>query len=144
MANSNHPQQHCVPSTCRYTLCEFGADFPDDAACLDWLVGLQHPNGIECPTCGSETKHHRLRTRAAYACQSCGHHTYPMKGTIFEGSATPLRVWFRAIYLMTHASGDISAKELQRRLGVTYKTAWRMHGRIRRLVSRFEEARGSN
>ena len=121
-------------SESRYTFYEFDHDFPDDAGCLDWLVGHLYPEGIHCPKCDKITKRHRVTARPAYACQFCGHHEYPMKGTIFEGSATSLRLWFHAIYLMAQTRGGISAKQLERELGVTYKTAWRMAKQIRTLL----------
>lgn len=121
-------------SESRYAFYEFDQDFPDDAACLDWLVGHLYPEGIYCPTCEKATKHHRVKARTSYACQFCGHHEYPMKHTIFEGSATSLRLWFHGIYLMAQTRGGISAKQLERELGVTYKTAWRMFNKIRTLL----------
>src|SRR5437764_4622427 len=57
-----------------------------------------------------------------------------MRGTIFENSATSLRLWFYAMYLMASTRCGISAKQLERELGVTYKTAWRMFNRIRSLL----------
>jgi transposase-like protein len=58
-----------------------------------------------------------------------------MKGTIFEDSATSLRLWFHAIFLMSQTRCGISAKQIERELGVTYKTAWRMANRIRTLLN---------
>jgi transposase len=117
---------------------EFDRMFPDDAACLDFLVRELYPNGdrhlIPCPTCGRETRHHRVKARPAYACQFCGHHEYPMVGTIFQDSATSLRLWFYAMYLMASTRCGVSAKQLERELGVTYKTAWRMFNKIRSLL----------
>jgi len=121
-------------SESRYTFYEFDQDFADDAACLDWLVGHLYPEGIYCPKCEKVTKHYRIKERTAYGCQFCGSQEYPMKGTIFEGSATSLRLWFHAIYLMAQTRGGISAKQLERELGVTYKTAWRMAKQIRTLL----------
>lgn len=60
---------------------------------------------------------------------------YPLAGTIFEKSSTPLRLWFYALFLMTHTRGRITIKQLQRELGVTYKTAWRMQKRIHKLMA---------
>src|SRR5205085_674003 len=122
-------------SESRYTLMDFDRDFPDDAACLEFLIHALYPNGIYCPTCKRLTKHHREHGRPSYECQFCGHHEHPMRGTIFENSATSLRLWFYAMYLMASTRCGISAKQLERELGVTYKTAWRMFNRIRSLLS---------
>lgn len=129
----NKPRRSSA-SESRYTIFEFEAEFPNDAACLDYLVSKLYPEGIYCPTCERVTKHHRIKTRTAYSCQFCGHYEYPMKGTIFEGSATSLKLWFYAIHLMASTRGGISAKQLERELGVTYKTAWRMFNKIRSLL----------
>lgn len=108
--------------------------FPDDAACLEYLVAQLYPDGIYCPKCERVTKHHREAGRPSYECQYCGHHEHPMKGTIFEGSATSLKLWFDAIYLMASTRCGISAKQLERELGVTYKTAYRIFKQIRSML----------
>ncbi len=128
----NNPKRSRA-SESRYSIFEFEREFPDDAACLDWLVGHRYPEGIYCPSCERVTKHHRDAKRPSYACQYCGHREHPMVGTIFENSATSLRLWFYAIYLMASTRCGISAKQLERELGVTYKTAWRMFRQIRTL-----------
>jgi transposase len=122
-----------------YTVFEFDQEFPDDAACLDYLVGVLYPNGIFCPKCQKVTKHHREKNRPSYACQYCGHHEHPLKGTIFEGSATSLKLWFYGMYLMASTRCGISAKQLERELGVTYKTAWRMFNKIRAVLDQDDE-----
>ena len=132
-AYRNNPQR-ARSSQSRYTFYEFDQDFPDDASCLEWLVGYLYPEGIFCPKCERITKHHRVTGRTAYACQFCGRHEYPLVDTIFENSATSLRLWFHAIFLMSQTRCGISAKQLERELGVTYKTAWRMANRIRSLL----------
>src|SRR5919108_556582 len=121
-------------SESRYTFYDFHAEFPDDAAALDWLFHQRWPEGVFCPKCQRVTKHHRERSRPSYSCQFCGHRVHPMKGTIFEDSATSLRLWFHAMYLMASTRCGISAKQLERELGVTYKTAWRMFHQIRSLL----------
>jgi len=105
--------------------------FPSDDACLEWLKSNRWPDGIYCKKCQRITKHHKVSNRSAYACDFCGKHIYPMAGTILEHSATPLRLWFHAMFLMASTRCGISAKQLQRELGVTYKTAWRMFTQIR-------------
>ncbi|MFC1949742.1 IS1595 family transposase [Chloroflexota bacterium] len=118
----------------KYTIDDFNKDFPADESCLEWLKSYLHPDGIYCPTCGYITKHHKVTKRSCYACDSCGNHVYPMAGTIFEHSSTPLKLWFYAIYLMSSTRCGISAKQIQRETGVTYKTAWRMFRQIRSLL----------
>lgn len=117
----------------RYTIKDFNRDFPDDDSCLDFIVGLIYPDGIPCRACEEIRKHHRLRGRKAYSCDYCGTHVYPLAGTIFEKSRTSLKSWFYAMYLMASTRCGISAKQLERELGVTYKTAWRMFKQIRSL-----------
>lgn len=130
----NNPKRSTA-SECRYALFEFDQEFPDDAACLDFLMHGLYPDGVYCPKCERVTKHHREHSRPSYSCQFCGHREHPMKGTIFENSATSLRLWFYAMYLMASTRCGISAKQLERELGVTYKTAYRMFKQIRSLLS---------
>lgn len=139
--NRNQPKRSRA-SESRYSLMEFERDFPNDAACLDYLFHKRFPNGVFCPKDGRVTKHHRDRFRPSYACQECGRHVHPMVGTIFEDSATSLKLWFYAIYLMSSTRCGISAKQLERELGVTYKTAWRMFNKIRSLMKQDGEPFG--
>jgi transposase-like protein len=125
-------------SDSQYSLMEFMREFPDDDACLNWLWRERYsPDGkhADCPKCGREHvpfKHYRTKQRRqTWTCTKCGHHVQPTAGTIFEGSSTSLHLWFYAIHLMTSTRCGISAKQLERELGVTYKTAWRMFNRIR-------------
>lgn len=119
----------------RYTIKDFGRDFSTDDACLEWLRNFLYPDGIFCKLCQKVTKHHRVQSRPSYSCDWCGHHVHPTAGTIFEKSVTPLRSWFHAVYLMASTRCGISAKQLERELGVTYKTAWRIFNKIRSLLS---------
>lgn len=122
------------PKAVRYTIEDFEAQFPDDSTCLEWLRQYLYPDGVECKLCGKVTKHHRDSGRPSYSCDECGHHVHPTAGTIFHKSTTPLRLWFYAIYLMSSTRCGISAKHLERELGVTYKTAWRMFKQIRSML----------
>jgi transposase-like protein len=113
---------------------EFMAEYPDDASCLDRLWRDRFaPDGhhAQCPRCKRERKFHRTRTRASYTCDTCGLHVHPMKGTIFEKSTTSLHQWFYAMYLMASTRCGISAKQMEREIGVTYKTAHRIMKKIR-------------
>jgi len=109
--------------------------FPDNRACLDYLRDRFFPAGTECPGCGKATKFHAIKKRSAYGCQYCGHQVYPTAGTIFHKSTTSMQLWFYAIYLMSSTRCGISAKQLEREIGVTYKTAHRMFKQIRTLLS---------
>jgi transposase len=118
----------------KYTTKNFNKEFANDDACLEWLKNYRFPNGIECPTCKKVTKHYKIAKRPCYKCDLCGHEIYPTAGTIFHKSATPLKTWFEAMFWMATTRSGHSAKELQRRTGVTYKTAWRMFKQIRTLL----------
>jgi transposase-like protein len=120
----------------RYTVANFNAEFADDDACLEYIKEQRWPDGVTaCEKCQQDRKHHRVTGRTAYACQVCGNHIYPLAGTVFEKSTTSLKLWFYAMYLMGSTRCGISAKQIQRETGVTYKTAWRMFKQIRLLLS---------
>ena len=114
---------------------EFFKQFPNDESCLNHLMKARYGLSGNCIKCKKETKYHRVSSQKAYVCQWCGHHIYPMAGTIFQDSSTSLQLWFYAIYLFTTTRSGVSAKELQRQLGVTYKCAWRMGHQIRKHMS---------
>jgi transposase-like protein/ribosomal protein L37AE/L43A len=118
-----------------YTRKDFETTFPNDEACLDWLMNHRYPQGVDCPVCQKVTKHHKLTSRPVYECDYCGHQISPLANTIFHKSSTSLKTWFQAIHLMASTRCGISAKQLQRETGVTYKTAWRMFKQIRTLLN---------
>jgi transposase len=119
----------------KFTISHFNNMFPDDAACLEWLKNNLYPDGITCIKCQKVTKHHRVVSRPSYSCDFCGHHVHPTADTIYHKSPTPLRLWFYAVYLMASTRCGISAKQIQRETGVTYKTAWRMFKQIRSMLN---------
>lgn len=123
------------PNMLPYTIKDFRKEFPDDASCLEWLKNRLYPEGIFCDTCQAITKHHRVKSRPSYSCDYCGHHVHPTADTIFHKSPTPLTTWFYAVYLMAQTRCGISAKQIQRETGVTYKTAWRMFKQIRSMLA---------
>jgi transposase-like protein len=90
---------------------------------------------LDCPKCSKNGKFHRVKSRPVYECQWCGYQLSPMVNTPFEKSRTPLQKWFYAIYLFTTSRHGVPAKELQRQLSVTYKTAWRMGHQIRQYMA---------
>jgi transposase-like protein len=113
---------------------EFAREFPDDSACLDYIWRTRFAEDghhTHCPACDRTRKFHRVKDRPAYDCDSCGHHLHPLAGTIFQKSSTSLHLWFYAMYLMSVTRCGVSAKQIERELGVTYKTAWRMLNLIR-------------
>ena len=129
-------KRQSIPANLRYTRNQFDKEFPNDDVCLETIKEQKYPGSVaHCEKCKVERKHYRVKGRTAYACDRCGNHIYPLAGTIFEKSTTPLRIWFQAMYLMGSTRCGISAKQIQRETGVTYKTAWRMFKQIRSLLS---------
>jgi transposase-like protein len=121
-------------SASQYSVMEFMREFPGDRACLEWLWRERYaPDGhhTHCPNCDRVRKFHKVNGRPTWDCDHCGHHINPLAGTIFHKSSTSLHLWFYAIHLMTSTRCGIAAKQLERELGVTYKTAWRMFNLIR-------------
>src|SRR5438105_2492335 len=122
-------------SDSRMTFTEFLRQFPTNDACLDYLKARFYPDGTPCPKCGKPSRFHKINGRSAYSCQHCGHHVYPTAGTIFHKSTTSLQLWFWAIYLISSTRVGISAKQLEREIGVSNKTALRMFRQIRALMT---------
>ena len=120
----------------RYTAADFNAEFKNDDICLEYIKEQRWRAAVlNCLKCGNRWKHHRVTGRTAYACGNCGNQVYPLAGTIFAKSRMPLKKWFYAIYLMGSTDSSITAKQLQREIGVTYKTAWRVSRSIRQLMA---------
>lgn len=116
------------------TLKQFNARFPNDEACLNHLMTVRYGAKFHCSSCGAEAKHHKVKGRRCFECEFCGHQVYPTAGTPFERTRTSLRDWFFVMFLFTTTRNGVSAKEIQRQLGVTYKTAWRMGHEIRKYM----------
>ena len=116
------------------TVVEFFKRFPDDEVCLEHLWQTRCGDKTKCEKCGAVGQFKRLAKLPAWTC-NCGHHIHPMVGTPFAKSRTPLQKWFYAIYLFTTSRHGVPAKELQRQLSVTYKTAWRMGHEIRKYMA---------
>jgi transposase-like protein len=116
---------------------EFMREFADDAACLDYLWRTRYAEDgehAECPKCEQVRLFKRYETtqrRQSWTCTACGHHIHPTAGTIFHKSSTSLHLWFYAIYLVSSSRCGIAAKQLEREIGVNYKTALRMLHLIR-------------
>ena len=88
----------------------------------------------DCSRCGRGAHFYRVSTRKVYACEYCGHQVAPMAGTPFERTRTSLRDWFHVMFLFASTRNGVAAKAVERQLGVTYKTAWRMCHEIRKYM----------
>jgi hypothetical protein len=121
-----------LSSTKPCTLEDLYAQFPTEDDALDWLRHKLYPEKIYCVNCRKTTKHHRISGRKVYGCDYCGHQISPTAGTIFHKSSTSLRIWLYVIFQMSQTRTSISAKQIERKTGVTYKTAWRMCAEIRK------------
>jgi transposase len=132
-----HNPKRSTASESTYSLMEFLREFPDDETCLEWLWRNRCSEDGEhayCPRCEKVRSFKRYATkqqRQSWTCTGCGLHVNPTAGTIFHKSSTSLKLWFYAMYVMASTRCGVSAKQLERELGVTYKTAWRMMNLIR-------------
>jgi len=115
-------------------LAQFRALYPNDDACLDHLMRVRYGEHHECSKCKRDARYYRVKKRRSYECEHCGHQVYPTAGTPFEKTRTNLTSWFHAMFLFCSTRNGVAAKELQRQLGVTYKTAWRMGHEIRKYM----------
>lgn len=118
----------------KYTLKDLRSDFPNEEACLEWLISWLYPNGVFCVECDKVTKHYKIKARKVYSCSKCGHFIHPMSGTIFNNSHVPLTSWFEAIWMMSANKSGTSAIQISRHIGVTHATAWRMMHKIRSMM----------
>ncbi len=116
------------------TFNELLTKFPDEKSCIDYYVKIRYSGGIYCPHCGSVKVYQRQRTPKVYTCKDCNNTFSVFKDTIFEHSSTDMRKWFYAIYLFLNGKKGISGCQLEREIGVTYKTAWRMLQQIRKAM----------
>ncbi len=122
-------------SKIKFTRNHFEVLFSNDDVCLDFIFKKLYNRASICSKCTNSFKYYRLKNYKLYSCQHCGHNIAPLANTIFHKSSTSLKDWFYAIYLFSVSKNGVSAKELQRQLGITYKTAWRMAHHIRKLCS---------
>lgn len=118
------------------TLIELMEHFPSDDKCRATLEDLRWPDGVRCPRCNGE-KNYRTN-RDQFYCESCTYQFSVMSGTIFHDTHLPLRKWFIAIYLTVESKKGISANQMKRTIGVSYKTAWYLCHRIRAAMTELE------
>ena len=116
-----------------FTYKQFLETYPNDDACLAHLCETRYGKEPVCPKCGQIGTFHKLKKLPAYTC-NCGHHIHPMAVTPFYRSRTSLRTWFYVMFLFCATRNGVSAKEIQRLTGVTYKTAWRIGHEVRKYM----------
>jgi len=107
--------------------------YGNDTKCREYLEVLRWGDGIKCPRCGSDKISH-IEKRDQYDCDKCRYQFSVTAGTIFHDSHLPIWKWFLAIYLMTESKKGMSANQLKRSLGVSYKTAWYLCHRVRKAM----------
>lgn len=118
------------------SITKFIKQYPTDEACLEGIMKLRYGGTeLDCPKCGQHAKFYRVSRERSYVCQYCKHQLFPCVGTPMERSRTSLQKWFIAIHLFCTSRHGVAAKELQRQLDVTYKTAWRMAHEIRKFMA---------
>ena len=114
------------------TLREFRQKFSTDQSCLEYLAQSRWPDGFQCPNCKSH-KAWLNKNRYVYECQQCGRQTSPRAGTVLHRSKIPVQEWFWTAYLVATHTPGISAKQLQRQLGISnYESAWYLLQRLRK------------
>jgi transposase-like protein len=118
----------------KYTIKQLRAEFGTDAKCLQFVFDNRYGKDFTCPNCKATGRFYPIESRKRFDCV-CGFTVSPLAGTIFHKSSTPLTLWFHAIFLFASSRNGVSAKELERQLGVTYKTAWRLAKQIRILFA---------
>src|SRR5437762_11663604 len=105
---------------------QFDEMYPGEDVCLQKIFDLKYADQKVCEKCQKPFKYHKLKGLKLYSCQFCGWNIAPTANTMFHKSATPLTNWFYIIYLFSVSKNGVSAMEVQRQLGCTYKTAWRI------------------
>ena len=111
----------------------FEQQYGTEEQCRAVVIASRWPNGFECPVCGCR-QHSPVTTRDLYQCARRRRQTSPIAGTIFASTHLPLRLWFRAIYHLTQTKQGISSIELDRRLGVTQTTAWKIKHKLKQVM----------
>jgi transposase len=117
----------------KFTIKQFNEKYPDDEACLYEIFLNRYSHLESCPSCEGKFSYYKVSDRKCYSCANCGHQLHPLADTIFHKSSTAIKNWFYAIFLFSTSQNGVSAKELERQLGVTYKCAYRIAKQIRRL-----------
>lgn len=112
------------------TIIDLNRAFATEEKCREYIRRIRWPRGLACPRCQAKTIS-TIRTQDKYECSKCVYQFSATAGTIFHDSHLPLEKWFLATYLMCESRKGVSANQLKRVLGVSYKTAWFLCHRIR-------------
>ena len=114
--------------------------FPTEDHALAYWIKTRWPKGVRCLACDHdkvyliETKGKTKKPAKLFECAECGYHFSATTGTLFHDSHLPLQKWFMAIALMVEAKKGVSANQVKRHIGCTYKTAWYLCHRIRQAM----------
>jgi len=121
---------------------EFFERYGSEAQCQAALQAARWPAGFACPNCGGAARSHFTRGGLPYwQCGACPHQTSLISGTVFESSKLSLTRWFLALQLLTQSKNNVSALELKRQLGVSYRTAWLIKHKIMQAMHLAENGR---
>lgn len=133
----------------KYGVASLQREFPNDDVCLQFIFDVRHSREcrLQMPPqtaarCGGI--YAKIAGRRQFQCSKCRFQLAPAAGTIFHKSDTPLVLWFHAILAFFNARGEISAKQLERDMEVTYKCAWRILGIIREALIHFTRLKSGN
>lgn len=124
------PSPFCSGAERGMSVTEQLTQFQSEEECHEHLAHLRWPGGVRCLRCGS-SRIRRIARRRQYECRACKYRFSAMVGTIFESSHIPLKIWFPAIHRICESKSRVSAHQLHKELGITYKSAWLMVRRIR-------------
>ncbi len=118
-----------------FTYKDFDRQYPNEDACLQKLFDLRYGNMEACVNCGvAQPEYLRVRKRKCFQCSDCLFQIYPMAGTPMENSKTSVLTWFKIIFLFACSKNGVSAMELKRHTGVTYKCAWSIGHKVRKMM----------
>jgi transposase-like protein len=111
-------------------LCALIEQFGSEEKCREYLEALRWPDRATCPRCGSQ-KTSQITKRNQFDCDACRYQFSVTAGTIFNDSHLPLWKWFLCVYLLCESRKGMSANQIKRTLGISYKTAWYLCHRVR-------------
>lgn len=120
---------------------QFPRQYGTDEQCEAALFASRWPRGWSCPRCQGSRYACTHNGRRLWECLGCGYQCSSIVGTVMEHTTLPLSLWFLAIYLMTQSKNAVSALELKRQLGVSYKTAWLVKHKLLQTMMLREEPR---